>query len=153
MMWRKSVCLSVRDCCNLLGAVILLTGTIIILFSTNVSLAWTAMPILPVALVLFMIFGSASQPLFIKVQQKLSTLNTILQENLAGVKVVKAFTREKEQQTKFRTAADDTMNQAITVSRLFTFLFPLVFLIANLRPGCDPLFWRQTDHHRFAEPR
>ncbi len=117
---------------QLVGAIILLTGTIIILFSTNVSLAWTAMPILPVALVLFMIFGSASQPLFIKVQQKLSTLNTILQENLAGVKVVKAFTREKEQQTKFRTAADATMNQAITVSRLFTFLFPLVFLIANL---------------------
>jgi ATP-binding cassette, subfamily B, multidrug efflux pump len=117
---------------QLVGAVILLTGTIIILFSTNVSLAWTAMPILPVALVLFMIFGSASQPLFIKVQQKLSALNTILQENLAGVKVVKAFTREQEQQTKFRTAADATMNQAITVSRLFTFLFPLVFLIANL---------------------
>ena len=73
-----------------------------------------------------------SQPLFTKVQQKLSTLNTVLQENLAGIKVIKAFTREKEQQTKFRTAADDTMNQSIAVSRLFTFLFPLVFLIANL---------------------
>ena len=90
------------------------------------------MPILPVALVLFMIFGTISQPLFAKVQQKLSTLNTVLQENLAGIKVIKAFTREREQQKKFRVAADDTMNQAITVSRLFTFLFPLVFLIANL---------------------
>ena len=117
---------------QLVGAVILLTGTIIILFSTNATLAWTAMPILPVALVLFMIFGTVSQPLFAKVQQKLSTLNTILQENLAGVKVIKAFTREKEQQAKFRTAADDTMNQAISVARLFTFLFPLVFMIANL---------------------
>ena len=117
---------------QLVGAVILLTGTVIILFSTNTTLAWTAMPILPVALVLFMFFGIISQPLFAKVQQKLSTLNTILQENLAGVKVIKAFTREKEQQAKFRAAADDTMNQAITVSRLFTFLFPLVFMIANL---------------------
>ncbi|HEX2990938.1 MAG TPA: ABC transporter ATP-binding protein [Anaerolineales bacterium] len=117
---------------QLVGAVILLTGTIIILFSTNATLAWTAMPILPVALVLFMIFGTVSQPLFAKVQQKLSTLNTILQENLAGVKVIKAFTREKEQQAKFRAAADDTMNQAISVARLFTFLFPLVFMIANL---------------------
>jgi len=117
---------------QLVGAVILLTGTIIILFSTNTTLAWTAMPILPVALVLFMIFGTVSQPLFAKVQQKLSALNTVLQENLAGVKVIKAFTREREQQTKFRTAADDTMNQAITVARLFTFLFPLVFMIANL---------------------
>lgn len=117
---------------QLVGAIILLTGTVIILFTTNASLAWTAMPILPVALVLFMIFGSLSQPLFRQVQIKLSALNTILQENLAGVKVVKAFTREQEQQTKFRVAADATMNQAITVSRLFTFLFPLVFLIANL---------------------
>jgi ATP-binding cassette subfamily B protein len=117
---------------QLVGAIILLTGTIIILFSTNTTLAWTAMPILPVALVLFMIFGILSQPLFAKVQQKLSALNTVLQENLAGVKVIKAFTREKEQQTKFRAAADATMDQAITVARLFTFLFPLVFLIANL---------------------
>ncbi|HLA06856.1 MAG TPA: ABC transporter ATP-binding protein [Anaerolineales bacterium] len=117
---------------QLVGAIILLTGTVIILFSTNTTLAWTAMPILPVALVLFMFFGIISQPLFAKVQQKLSALNTILQENLAGVKVIKAFTRGKEQQTKFRNAADATMNQAITVARLFTFLFPLVFLIANL---------------------
>src|SRR3990172_4610654 len=68
---------------QLVGAVILLTGTVIILFSSNVSLAWTAMPILPVAMVLFAVFASISQPLFTKVQQKLSILNTVLQENLA----------------------------------------------------------------------
>ncbi len=117
---------------QLVGAIILLTGTIIILFSTNVSLAWTAMPILPLALVLFFIFGSAAQPLFRKVQIKLSTLNTILQENLAGIKVIQAFTREKQEQAKFRGAADNLMNQAISVSKLFTFLFPMIFLIANL---------------------
>jgi ATP-binding cassette subfamily B protein len=117
---------------QLLGALILLTGTVIILFSSNVSLAWTAMPILPIAIVLFVIFASISQPLFIKVQQKLSHLNTVLQENLAGIKVIKAFTREKEQQNKFRAAADDTMQQSIAVSRLFTFMFPLIFMIANL---------------------
>ena len=117
---------------QLVGAVILLTGTIIILFASNVSLAWTAMPILPVAIVIFIIFASLAQPMFTKVQQKLSYLNTVLQENLAGIKVIKAFTREKEQQTKFKYAADETMNQQIAVSRLFTFMFPFVFLVANL---------------------
>ena len=117
---------------QLVGALILLTGTLIILFATNTKLAFTTLPILPVAMVLFMIFGALSQPLFAKVQQKLSALNTILQENLAGIKVIKAFTREKEQQTRFRVAADDSMSQAITVARLFTFLFPVVFLVANL---------------------
>jgi len=117
---------------QLVGAVILLTGTVIILFTTNVSLAWTAMPILPLALALFIVFSAMSRPMFTKVQQKLSALNTVLQENLAGIKVIKAFTREREQQAKFRAAADATMEQAIAVSRLFTFLFPLIFMIANL---------------------
>jgi ATP-binding cassette subfamily B protein len=117
---------------QLVGAVILLSGTVIILFSSNVSLAWTAMPILPIAIVLFGVFSSLAQPMFKKVQQKLSALNTVLQENLAGIKVIKSFTREKEQQAKFRTAADASMDQSIAVNRLFMFLFPLVFLIANL---------------------
>jgi len=117
---------------QLVGATILLTGTIIILFSTNAVLAWTAIPILPIAMVLFVFFSSLARPMFTKVQVKISTLNTILQENLAGIKVIKAFTREKEQQGKFRYAADDTMNQAIALARLFTFMFPMVFMIANL---------------------
>ncbi len=117
---------------QLVGAIILLTGTIIILFSTSVSLAWTAMPILPIALVMFIIFSSAAQPMFRKVQIKLSALNTVLQENLAGIKVIKAFTRERQQEARFRVAADTLMDQAIAVARLFTFLFPVIFLIANL---------------------
>jgi len=117
---------------QLVGAIILLSGTVIILFSTNAALAWTAIPILPIAMVLFVIFSGAARPMFTKVQQKISTLNTILQENLAGIKVIKAFTREVEQQGKFRNAADATMDQAIALARLFTFMFPMVFLIANL---------------------
>ena len=117
---------------QLVGAVILLTGTVIILFTSNISLAWTAMPILPIAIVIFIVFASLAQPMFTKVQQKLSHLNTVLQENLAGIKVIKAFTREKQQQAKFHAAADATMAQSIAVSRLFTFMFPFVFMIANL---------------------
>ncbi len=117
---------------QLVGAVVLLTGTLILLFSTNAQLAVVTLWILPVALVLFMIFGTISQPLFSKVQQKLSALNTVLQENLAGIKVVKAFTRETSEQVKFKTAANILMDQQIVIARLFTFLFPLIFLIANL---------------------
>ena len=117
---------------QLVGALLLLSGTVIILFTSNVALAWASMPILPVAIVTFIIFASLAQPMFSKVQQKLSYLNTVLQENLAGIKVIKAFTREKEQQAKFGHAADDTMNQQISVSRLFTFMFPFIFLVANL---------------------
>ena len=117
---------------HLVGAIILLVGTVIILFTSNTTLAWTAMPLLPVAGVIFVIFAGLARPMFKRVQVKLSTLNTILQENLAGIKVIKAFTRETEQQSKFNAAADDTMNQQIALARLFTFMFPVVFMIANL---------------------
>ncbi len=117
---------------QLAGAVVLIVGTLIIMFSTNARMALAALPILPVALVLFVTFGAISQPLFAKVQVKLSALNTVLQENLAGIKVIKAFTREASEQVKFKQKADAVMNQQIGLARLFTFLFPLVFLIANL---------------------
>jgi ATP-binding cassette subfamily B protein len=120
---------------QLVGAIILLTGTVVILFATSTSLAWTAMPILPLAIVLFGVFSAAAQPMFKRLQVKLSTLNTVLQENLAGIKVIKAFTRERQQQSKFRDSADDLMGQAISVARLFTFLFPVIFLVANLGQG------------------
>lgn len=117
---------------QLVGALMLLTGTIVVLFATSTTLAWTAMPILPIAMIIFGAFSVVAQPMFNALQVKLSTLNTVLQENLAGIKVIKAFTRERQQQAKFRASADDLMSQAIGVARLFTFLFPVIFLTANL---------------------
>ncbi len=115
-----------------LQAVLLLTGALILLLLTNFKLTLVILPILPIALILFMVFGMVSQPLFAKIQAKLSSLNTILQENLAGIKVVKAFARESEEASKFDASAEDYMQQQITVAKVFSFLFPVIFLIANL---------------------
>ena len=114
------------------GAIVLLTGTLVILFSTNLRLTFIALPILPIALVLFMIFGSKMGPLFLKIQKRLDKVNTILQENLSGIKVIKAFTREKSEEKKFDFAADELMDQQIYVVRFFSILFPIVILIASL---------------------
>jgi ATP-binding cassette subfamily B protein len=114
------------------GALILLTGTLIILLTTNVRLTLVILPILPIALILFMIFGAISGPLFMKVQMRLDRLNNTLQENLAGIKVIKAFTREKSEQAKFDQVATDLMKQQLVVSRVFSFLFPLVILVGTI---------------------
>jgi ATP-binding cassette, subfamily B, multidrug efflux pump len=113
-------------------ALVLLVGSLTILVWTNWSLTLAILPVLPIALIMFMIFGSVAQPLFVAVQRKLSALNDILQENLAGVKVVKAFRREEEEFKRFDKSAQDFMNEQIRVSKIFAFLFPVVFLIANL---------------------
>jgi ATP-binding cassette subfamily B multidrug efflux pump len=128
---------------QLVGALILIIGTLIILFSTNAKLAMATLPILPAALLLFMLFGTISQPLFAKVQARLSELNTTLQENLAGIKVIQAFTREASEQRKFNTQADAVMRQQISVSRVFAFLFPLIFMVANLGQAATLYFGGQ----------
>jgi ATP-binding cassette subfamily B protein len=113
-------------------ALVMLVGALTLLALTNWSLTLSVIAILPLALLLFMAFGAISQPLFGKVQAKLSILNTVLQENLAGMKVVKAFAREAEETAKFQRAANDLLRQQLTLSRIFSFLFPLIFLLASL---------------------
>jgi ATP-binding cassette subfamily B multidrug efflux pump len=113
-------------------AFLLLVATLIILFFTNWKLTLVILPILPLAMVLFMIFGSLAQPLFEKVQQKLSALNTILQESLAGIKVVKAFSREKYEQKRFDSSANDLYEQSLAVARTFSFLFPVIFTLVAI---------------------
>jgi ATP-binding cassette subfamily B protein len=113
-------------------AIVLMTGTLIILFLTNLRLTLVILPILPLAMVLFMVFGAVARPMFELVQQKLSRMNSILQENLAGIKVVKAFNRERQQLERFDAAADDYMIMILRVMRLMTFLMPTIFLLANI---------------------
>ncbi len=113
-------------------ALVMLVGILIVLFWTNARLTLVVIPILPIAMILFMIFGAVSQPLFGEVQKRLSALNTILQENLAGIRVVRAFAQEPREQVRFGAATDHYMEQQLRVSRVFSFLFPVVFLTANL---------------------
>ncbi|HKZ54676.1 MAG TPA: ABC transporter ATP-binding protein [Anaerolineales bacterium] len=115
-----------------LQALVLMSGTLIILFLTNARLMLVLLPILPAAMLLFMVFGAVARPMFEALQRKLSALNAVLQENMAGIKVVKAFSRERQQLRRFEASAHDYMSQMLRVMRLMTFLMPMIFLIANL---------------------
>src|SRR5258707_215005 len=72
-------------------APLLMIGSLILMFSTSQSLALTMLPLLLVTSVIIVFFILVMEPLFRSVQQKLDKLNTILQENVAGVQLVKAF--------------------------------------------------------------
>jgi ATP-binding cassette subfamily B protein len=111
---------------------VLLVATLVVLWFSNQLLTLFVLPILPIAFGVFFVFGAIAQPLFMGVQMRMSALNTVLQENVAGLKVVKAFGREPEEQVRFEGSADALLAQQLKVARTFSFLFPFVFLIANL---------------------
>ncbi len=112
-------------------AFLLLVVTLIILFTQNWQLTLVVLPILPIALIVFVIFGAVAQPLFVQVQMRLDALNNVLQENMQGVKVVRAFAREPHERTRFNTKAEDVLAMQLRVARTFSFLFPVIFLVAQ----------------------
>ena len=113
-------------------ALVLMVASLSILFYTNWRLALVVVPILPVAMLMFMFFGSRVGPLFAMIQQRLSHLNSILQENVAGLQVVKSYVREKSEQARFGKVAEEHMRNSIRVSRFMSVMFPFLFLVANL---------------------
>ncbi len=115
-----------------LQSVLLLVGALTLLFFTNWKLTLVILPLLPIALISFMVFGGLAQPLFGEVQRRLAKVNTILQENIAGFKVVKASVSEQREQAKFRHAIDYELEQRMRIMRVFTMLFPFIFLVSNL---------------------
>ena len=115
-----------------LQSFVLLIATLVVLWFSNPALTLVIVPILPLAFAVFMVFGAVAQPMFMAVQVRMSALNTVLQENVAGLKVVRAFGREPEEQVRFAAAADALFKQQLKVARAFSFLFPIAFLIASL---------------------
>jgi ATP-binding cassette subfamily B protein len=102
---------------QLLNAIIMLVGSAAILLVTNWKLALIGLAMVPAVLAVFMSFLQRIGPRFRVVQQKLGNLNTILQETLAGIRVVKVFVREPYEVTRYRTANDDLLHENMTITR------------------------------------
>ena len=120
-------------------ALIMIIGSLILLFSLDWQLALIMLVLMPLTMFIFVRFATLARPLFTKVQQYLSHLNTVLQENLAGVRAVKAFAREPYERDRFAAANLDLMDQSIDVGKLLARGFPLIFLLANL--GTLAVIW------------
>lgn len=84
-----------RGVLMLISALLMIFGTLIIMFIMNWKLALLVFLVIPLILMFFGFFIRKIMPISKEVQQKLGALNTILQENLAGMRVVKAFAREE----------------------------------------------------------
>jgi len=107
-------------------------GSLVMLILTARQLAWIWLAMLPLLFGIIAVFLVKARPLFLIVQQKLDKLNTVLQENLAGVRVVKAFVRAEHEKRRFARANDDLMDQTIQVFNFVVILMPLMMTIVNL---------------------
>jgi len=113
-------------------APLMVAGSIIFMFIINAQLATNIVLIMPLTLILAGVFIVKAQPMFLEVQRRLDNLNNILQENLVGVRVVKAFVRTDHESKRFEKSNIDLTNQSTKVLTMFSFLFPSMQIIINL---------------------
>jgi ATP-binding cassette subfamily B multidrug efflux pump len=122
-----------------INAIAMLFGSAALLLLMNWQLALITMVSIPLMLVLIVRFLVAVRPLFQQVQARLGALNTVLQENLAGIRVVKAFVREPFEANRFHVANQEYLKTNLQTVRAFATNFPLIFFIFNL--GTLAIVW------------
>ena len=117
---------------QIIGAVMMLLASTIILFAMNWKLAIIALLIIPITLLLLGKFFQKNASLFDKVQMKLDELNTILKENLLGVRAIKAFVREETEVNRYTITNQEFLSTSIKTIYILRNTFPVIFLVSNL---------------------
>jgi ATP-binding cassette, subfamily B, multidrug efflux pump len=107
-------------------------GSVVLMFCTCPSLAWAVLPVLLAAGALIAFFSFRMEPLFRGVQTKLDVLNTVLQENIAGAMLVKAFVRADREAKRFGSANDDLTRDTVKVMEFMSSMSPVLTAFINL---------------------
>ncbi|NMC47378.1 MAG: ABC transporter ATP-binding protein [Chloroflexi bacterium] len=113
-------------------APLLMVGSIILMFMTSARLATAMIPVLLVTLVVIVLFSAKMEPLFRIVQVKLDYLNTVLQENIAGAHLIKAFVRADYETQRFDKANDDLTDNTIRVMQFMATMSPVLTTFVNI---------------------
>lgn len=109
----------------------LAVGSLILAFTINWKLAMILVVVVPVLFTVVAVITRKGFPMFAKVQKRLDRMNTVLQENLAGIRVVKAFVRSDYETKRFTEANDDYMAVALRANVMMATLSPVMFLLLN----------------------
>ena len=123
----------------LLRALLMLVGSVVMMFVIDARLALITLTVLPLAGILIWGLMELARPLFAIVQEKLAALNTTVQENLAGVQIVKAFVRERFEIDRFKISNDAYMAENIKVGKLMAVAMPVLAILTNL--GIVAVVW------------
>ena len=109
----------------------LMIGGLILAILTSPHLSVIFVVLIPVVLALLAVVIAKTFPMFGEVQRRLDALNTVMQENLAGVRVVKAFARMRYELARFGRTNDALMSQNIRAVRASAITLPLMMLLLN----------------------
>jgi ATP-binding cassette subfamily B multidrug efflux pump len=117
----------------------MLVGSIVMAVATSPRLSLVFVAVIPLLAGVLLTMIRRGQDLFASVQDRLDDVNTVVQENLAGVRVVKAFVRGEHEKKRFTAANEALAMQTSTAMRLMAFIMPSSMLVLNM--GIVAVLW------------
>ena len=115
----------------LVRAPALLIVSAVFAFSINAKLSMILLVLFPVMIVIIAVILKFGFPMFQKMQKKIDNINRVVQENLIGIRVVKAYVREDREKDKFHEASNDLAKQGSKASGLIITVMPIMMLLMN----------------------
>lgn len=101
-------------------------------FKINAKLSLILLVMLPIILAIVALVLKFGFPMFKKMQKKIDNLNRVVQENLIGIRVVKAYVREDREKQKFHNASDELSAQGAKAAGLVVTILPIMMLLMNV---------------------
>ena len=116
----------------MLFAPMMAIGGIIMALRQDLPLSISLAIILPVMFVFLFLVLRTAIPLFRTIQARLDRINQIMRENLGGIRVIRAFSRVQYEEKRFAEGNQQLTDVTVKVFKLFSVVFPILFLIMNL---------------------
>ncbi|MDQ6876642.1 MAG: ABC transporter ATP-binding protein/permease [Candidatus Dormibacteraeota bacterium] len=123
--------LVLMTCTLMVAAPIMCVGGIIMALRQDVGLSWLMVVCIPILVVAIALIVVRMVPLFRAMQARIDAVNRVLREQLSGIRVVRAFVRERDEAKRFAEANAALTSTALKAGRLMVLIFPTVMLILN----------------------
>ncbi|QED49270.1 ABC transporter ATP-binding protein [Cytobacillus dafuensis] len=114
------------------SAPIMFIGGVMMAVSKDAKLSLIIVATIPILIGSILLIMKKAMPLFKLVQKRLDQLNLVLRENLTGIRVIRAFNREKQEKDRLQKANKDLTDVSIKVNKVIAFMMPIMMLVMNL---------------------
>ncbi|WP_084077052.1 ABC transporter ATP-binding protein [Demequina sp. NBRC 110057] len=119
-------------CTLLVTAPFMAIGGVFMALHQDVALSWIFVIAIPLLLIAVIAIISRMVPHFQRMQKRIDVVNRVMREQLTGIRVVRAFVREREEVGRFADANEKVTESAYKAGRLMAAMFPIVMLVMNL---------------------
>jgi ATP-binding cassette subfamily B multidrug efflux pump len=116
----------------MVSAPIMCVGGVVLALRQDVPLSSLILVIVPILIIVVGFIITRMRPLFRSMQVKIDRVNRVMREQIAGIRVIRAFVRDERESVRYGVANDELTDVSLRTGRLMALMFPTVMLIVNL---------------------